>query len=394
MVWGFKGANPFVKIKFFIIFYPSFLFLVGKVFIGVLHKNHMMSLFILFDILEKGVQNRYVIALILFIVFLSFAKLLLFLSKTRLLKLTKRTKTRIDDLIVKKTNKLFSWVIILFGFKISVAYLKMQTVYAKSVIDLIDILIILLLTIIFIIIGDILIFNWGHRFSKKTKSGVHDEIVPLLQALNRIFFIIVSGLIIMKIWNLKIIGVLTSLGLAGVVIGFALRDSLSNMAGGVSLILDQTFSVGDFIKLESGEMGEVIKVGLRSTRIKTLDNELMIIPNGPLSMSKITNYAKPNNALRVIIEVGVVYGSNIDKVKKVLLDSITDISGILKKPAPEVWFDKMADFSLNFKLLFYIRNYRKRFTIKSKATSLVFKSLKKNNIEIAFPTRTVYMKKA
>ena len=183
-----------------------------------------------------------------------------------------------------------------------------------------------------------------------------------------------------------------SLGIAGIAVAFALQNTLGNIFGGISLILDKSVKVDDVIKLDQDTYGTVIDVGLRSTKILTWDGELVTIPNGKLADSRILNFYQPNPSVRVVIEFGVEYGSDTSKVNKVILDAISKIPVVLKDPAPKVMMMEMGDSALKFKALFWVENFDIKFDTKSLATEEIYNALRKAGIGIPFPTRTIYLK--
>ena len=136
-------------------------------------------------------------------------------------------------------------------------------------------------------------------------------------------------------------------------------------------------------------------MGLRSTRIKSFEegNEI-IIPNSSLMNSKIINYGRPEVYLKKRIKIGVAYGSDIKKVKNILLNCTRQIKNILKNPSPTVYFMEMADFSLNFEVIFWISNYQERLRVQDEFISLAYRELQLQGIQIPFPTRTIYIKSA
>jgi len=136
-------------------------------------------------------------------------------------------------------------------------------------------------------------------------------------------------------------------------------------------------------------------VGLRSTRIKSFEegNEI-IIPNSILMNSRIINYGRPEVYLKKRIKIGVAYGSDIRKVKNILLNCTSKIENILKSPSPQVYFTEMADFSLNFEVIFWISNYQERLRVQDEFVSLAYEKLQVQGIQIPFPTHTVYVKKS
>ena len=337
-------------------------------------------------------QNKYIYSLVILIVFYILSKLVVFISQKLILRITKKTKTEIDDLIVKKTNKPVSFILLLIGIRIAILPLGIR----QNILDVMEngilSLLIAAVTYIVIVIFGILIDNWGEKVAAKTESKLDDELFPLFHKFSKIFISVIGLLFVLPVWSIQIGPLLASLGIVGIAVAFALQSSLANIFGGMSIVLDKSIKVGDKIKIDADTMGTVLDVGLRSTKIKTFDNELITIPNGKLAESKILNFIQPEPSVRVVVDFGVEYGSDVSKVKKVVLDAITKIPAVLKEPAPKVMMAEMADFALRFKALFWVSNFDLKFETKSIATEEIYNSLRKSGIGIPFPTRTVYLK--
>jgi MscS family membrane protein len=188
------------------------------------------------------------------------------------------------------------------------------------------------------------------------------------------------------------------LGVAGIVLGFALQSTIANIFGGIQLIIDQSFRKGDMIKAGTDILGIVQDVGIRSTRVLTPDNELLIIPNGQLSNMVVQNFAQPGPKARVIVDFSVEYGADVKKVKEIIEKELSKLKDVLtpsKNPDTylDVVFVQMAESSLNFQARFFVDHYNKRLIMKDEATNIIYETLRKNKIGIPFPTRIIYMKK-
>lgn len=335
------------------------------------------------------VKNKVLAAIVLIIILFLISKVLAFIIKNIVHGITNKTKTKLDDLILGKTQK---WVVALLFF-IGLRAFVLPILVSDMLNKINNAIIILIITFIVAIISDVLIDFWGKAWAKKTKSTIDDALVPLFHKFSRIIIFVIGFIVILGEFDINVGPFLASLGIAGIVLGLALQDTLSNIFGGISIILDKSFQVGDTIKLSSGEFGTIKDIGLRSTKLKTFENELLLIPNKQMANSVIQNFAKPELSVRVNVPFSVAYGSKIDKVEKVILGSIKKIKNALKDPAPEVLFLEMADFSLNFEARFWVGDYRERFKAKIKANKLIYEDLNKAKIDIPFPTRTVYVKK-
>jgi len=159
------------------------------------------------------------------------------------------------------------------------------------------------------------------------------------------------------------------------------------------LILDRSIRVGDRVKLDEETSGIVEDVGLRSTRIRTWDNEILIIPNGRLAGNNIKNYVLPDHISRIDIPFSVAYGSNVDDVKKVVMAEIKKLDNLSKSEDSTVMFVEMGPSSLNFKAFVWIKSYKDRFTTKEKLNCMIYSALNKNKIIIPFPQMDVHLKK-
>ncbi len=337
-------------------------------------------------------QNKYVYSLSLLFVFYILSQLIVLISRKVILRLTKRTKTEIDDLIVRKTSKPISIILLLIGVRLALLPVGIKPSILDIIENTISSLVIIVITYITIVVFDILIDNWGRRVAEKTKSSVDEQLMPVIHRFSRIFVSVVGLLFVLTVWGIQIGPLLTSLGIAGIAIAFALQNTLGNIFGGMSIILDKSVRVGDVIKLDNETIGTVVDVGLRSTKIKTLDNELIAIPNGKLADSRILNYLHPDPILRVSVDFSTEYGSDISNVRKVVLDTLAKNKSILKKPEPSVILVEMADFGLKFKALFWVNSFEDKNPTKFNATEEIYNALRKAGIGIPFPTRTVYLK--
>lgn len=345
------------------------------------------------DYLPPYLNNKYIQSLIIVIAFLFLAKIILFVLKNYMIKLTAKTKTDIDDLIIERIKNPVYYILLFIGIKIALIQLNLPENFSKLTNNIMNSIVIIIITYIVIVIFSILIDGWGKEWAKRTKSTMDDAMVPLFHKFSNIVVWIFGLLYVLRLWGVEIGPFLASLGIAGLAIGFAVKDSLSNIFGGIQLILDKNIKVGDAVKLDSGETGKILDIGIRTTKVRTWNNEVMIIPNGKLANSTIVNYAKPDLSARHVIKFGVEYGTEPEKVKKIALKVIKSVKEIVDEPESFVRFKEMADFSLNFKLYFWVSDYKQRFMVEDIVMTKLYRELNKAKINIPFPTRTIYMHK-
>jgi len=307
--------------------------------------------------------------------------------------IAKRTKSELDDELLHEAKTPLFRLIVLSGLLISTQLLGLEG-------GVLDITTKVLLTLIYVTIilyalkaASAFYVHGFEKIAERTKSSIDDEILPIAKKTTSAVIWILGIIMILGVWGVDVTPLIAGLGIAGLAISFALQESLANIFAGISIIMDKVYKVGDKIEIESGEVGIVADVGLRSTRIRTFDNEVIIIPNSKTANSKIKNYVQPDKTLRVTINFGVEYGTDLEKVKKVIEPALAEMKDIKKDPAPAVDFLKMGDSSLDCMAKFWVPDYTQAYDKKLEATDLIYKELNKAKIGIPFPTTTVYLKK-
>jgi len=339
--------------------------------------------------LQPYIGNPYLISALIVLVFMLLAKVALFAFSMYLKKIAKKTKTKFDDIIFGLTRRPLFHFVFVFGIWLALVNLAIEN-YLLSITNS-------LLVIIFILIlsrtVDAIIQTWGDSFAKKTKTKVDEVLLPLFHKATRVIFFIVALMWVLSIWQINLTPYLAGVGVGGLIIGLAFQDALKNIFGGITLVLDKTFYKGDKVKLESGEVGTIYDVGLRSTKLVTYDNEVIYIPNGYLANSRIQNFTRPDPRIRVVVDFGVEYGTNPEKVKKVVLETLKKLKDTLEEPKAVVEFVEMADFALKFKAKFWVEKWSEAYNKKLEATEKIYQSLNKAKIGIPFPTQTLYVKK-
>ncbi len=178
-------------------------------------------------------------------------------------------------------------------------------------------------------------------------------------------------------------------------IGFAAKDTLANLFGGIFILADAPYKVGDFVVLGSGERGEVTQIGLRSTRLLTRDDVEVTVPNAVIANAKIVNESGgPWVKERVRVKVGVAYGSDIDQVREVLMAVAAENPHVEQDPEPRVRFRAFGDSGLDFELLAWVREPVLRGRVLDALNTEVYKRFAAAGIEIPYPKRDVYLHEA
>lgn len=195
------------------------------------------------------------------------------------------------------------------------------------------------------------------------------------------------------IWDINMTAWLASAGIIGIAVGFAAKDTLSNLFAGVFILADAPYKVGDYIVIDRKDRGKVTHIGLRSTRILTRDDIEITIPNSIIGNTTIINQSGgPHEKMRVRLKVGVAYGSDVDKVKAILMRVAKDEPQVCRTPEPRVRFRVFGTSSLDFELLFWVDNPEERGRVVDAMNTKVYQEFNSQGIEIPYSKQDLYIK--
>jgi small-conductance mechanosensitive channel len=231
----------------------------------------------------------------------------------------------------------------------------------------------------------------------KTHTKIDDHMLPALKKAVYLIVFLVAIVFFMRGLGVEITTLVAALGIGGLAIGLALQDTLSNFFAGAYTTIEKPIKVGDFIQLETGETGHVLEIGWRSTRIRKLDNNVVIIPNNKLAQNRIINYDMLESGMSAGLACGVSYDSDLDKVEKVCLDVAKKVmqehAGItdFQKYPPSVRFSEFGDSNINFNLWFRVNNAVDQYRVKHEMIKALKKRFEKEGIEISYPVRKLEM---
>lgn len=229
-----------------------------------------------------------------------------------------------------------------------------------------------------------LLATYGRRVAEATEGDFDDRLVSLGDMLLRYAVILIGVMMALNALGISITPLVASMGIAGLAVAMAAKDIVSNMFGGVVMTVDRPFGSGDRVEVE-GVYGDVVDVGPRSTRIRTLDNLLVTIPNQKLMNSVLTNYAEPDAKIRVKMPVGVAYGTGLDRATEVCMEAMEGSGHLLDSPEPGVFVDEFADSSINLVLQAWAEDYTKGRRAKDDVYREVYRRFGDEGVEIPFP---------
>ena len=241
-----------------------------------------------------------------------------------------------------------------------------------------------------IIFGNILV-NGITSSPRLQKRSIDNNLVRLSLRVLTLVMLFVLLWYAADYFGFSVTAVFASAGIAGLAIAMAARETLANFFGGISILLDRPFTTGNYILLDSGERGEVVDIGLRSTRILTRDEILICIPNSVITNVKVVNESAPAPRFRIRIKVGVAYGTDVEQVEEILMKLARENELAANNPTPRVRFRAFGDSSLDFELLCWARRPEEKGRLIHSLNKGIYHALNEAGIAIPFPQRDVYL---
>ncbi len=314
------------------------------------------------------------------------------LFQSQLKRLTKRTKTHFDDLLLDLARGPVKLIVFVVLLHVGLRVFAWPQWAAHFISNGLTIVVACSITYVALKFVDLGIGLWQKRMEAAENGIVDQQIFPVLRKSLKVFVVTVAALVTTQNLGMNVTGLLASLSIGGLAVGLAAQDTLSNLFGAVALFADRPFRVGERIQLDAID-GTVEEIGLRSTRIRNLDGHLVTVPNRTMANASITNVSKRPN-IKTIMNVGVTYDTPAEKVERAMA-----IIEEIFKPHPKtadliISFNKFNDSSLNILVVHWwastdFKEYLQGF---QKLNLELKRRFDAEQIDFAFPTRTVYVK--
>ena len=304
--------------------------------------------------------------------------------------LAAKTKITFDDTLINFIHGPIYWTVFWFGVLHALSIKPLQDPWGIILPQITQSVIVIIWLIAMMKIFNLLVEHSISRTQKKGKIG--KDIFMLLKNVIRVVVLIAGLFWVLAIWQINLTPLFASAGIAGIAVALAAKDTLANFFGGISLFMDNAYKVGEYIILESGERGEVVVIGIRSTRIKTRDDVIITIPNSIMANSKIINESAPIPRFRIRVPVGVAYGSNLEKVEEILLAVMNANENIEKYPESRVRVRTFADSSVNFELPCWVKDPRDKGLQTHHLLKAAYQAFDEQGISIPFPQRDIHIK--
>ncbi len=353
----------------------------------------------------------YRLVLIAITIVISFvvAKFLGFIIKKIIKPFIQKTKTEIDDLLLNISGTAIYRVAFLGGIYLALTlfdkgirsdskfldkplikqYPILENVIFISEIILFIILVIILLNILFKVID--ILFDWyAQKINAQDDRNLSGSLFPLLKKVSKVLLFILAFAVVLAKLKIDISAFVVSLGVGSLAIALAAQESISNMISGFTIMIDRPFRIGDRIRYADNQVGDVVEIGIRSTKIQDFDNNIVVIPNNEIVKTRLVNITYPTTLTRVVVDVGVAYGSDLVKVKETLLKATENDPDLSVQKSPDVFFVNFGAYSLDFRLIAFTDHYSKAWDMQCRLREKVYELFRNEGIEIPFPQTVIH----
>jgi len=349
-----------------------------------------MGSFLEHTFLQNTFQD-WIIAIAIIAGTLIVAKLLFWILGSLVRKFTKASETKLDDIIVDLIEEPAVVIITLFGFWTAVNTLVLPESFQEWVGKIAEVLIALCVTWLIARLFNAIFRQYVSPIVEKSETDLDDQLLPVLQKTATVTIWAFGIIIGLNNAGYDVAALLAGLGIGGLALAMAAKDSVSNIFGGITVLMDQPFKLGDRIKI-SGFDGTVKEIGIRTTRLETLDGRVVTIPNATFSGSAVENISlEPSR--KITSNLGLTYDTTPEKMQEAMniLQQIVKDSKSLEEKCT-VAFNQFGDSAMNILFIYYIAKGKDIAGTQTEINMEILKRYAKAGLDFAFPTQTLYTK--
>lgn len=300
---------------------------------------------------------------------------------------SKNTKTEIDDIVINGIKGPFIIWCAMLGLYLSMVFSQLSddTVFIAG-----KILLVLATVSITLVLANISA-RLIRLYSDKIDSTL--PVTSLTEHIARIAIFAVGILVVLNSLGISITPILATLGVGGLAVALALQDTLSNLFAGFHIIIARQVRIGDYIKLESGEEGYVTDINWRTTKVRMLPNNVVLVPNSKLAQAIVLNYYMPDKEMAVLVNLGVHYDSDLKKVEsitcEVAREVLKEVAGGVVGFEPFIRYHTFGDFSIDFTVILRVKEFADQYIVKHEFIKRLHERYGKEGIIIPYPIRAI-----
>ncbi|WP_424359120.1 mechanosensitive ion channel family protein [Methanocella sp. MCL-LM] len=338
----------------------------------------------------SGLMADVATAAVIIVIFTMLSEVARYFVKNIAPKLVKHTSSSLDDELLAAIKNPIAVLFLATGVYLAV---KSMDNLSSGLIETLDhTALATLVLVIAYFVSNLLsaLLRWYSRdVAPHTDSDLDDHLIPFAEKMISVVVYLLALLIILSAFGIEITALVASMGIASLAVALAAQESLSNIFGAVAILMDRPYKVGDRLHIPGIGQGDVLDIGMRSTRVMTRTRQVIVIPNKEMANTEIVNLSLPDSRLRLQLTVGVAYKADIDRACKVLEEIAGANELVLKDPKPSSYVSSLGDFAVQITLLVWIADYRQDLDVPDQIYRQILARFKEEDIEISYPVMTV-----
>ncbi|MGD8864712.1 MAG: mechanosensitive ion channel family protein [Anaerolineales bacterium] len=306
--------------------------------------------------------------------------------------LTSKTKTEFDNALVSALHPSLYLLLVVLAARFGVERLDFLPVDWGTWIE--DIFFVLYLAVatlaVWRLIGEL--SRWYQaEISHRTETDLDNQLIPFFRRLLQILLVMIALIIMLSHFEADISALVTTLGVGSLAVALAAQETLADTIAGFVIMIDRPYRIGDRIEIQDLDTwGDVVDIGLRSTRIRTRDNRMVIIPNSVIGKSLIVNHSFPDTTYRIQIHIGVSYGTDLEHARETIVEAVRHVDGVLEDHPVEALFLEFGDSALIFRVRWWLDTYMDTRQMFDRVNTAMYNALIREGIEIPFPQRDIH----
>lgn len=303
-----------------------------------------------------------------------------------------RTDTTFDDVILEALSAPFYWLVAIMMLKVALSRLDFIPGIGEGSLE--SLFFVFYFSVAFSSLWRLVthLTKWfSQEVAPRTETKLDEQLMPFLRRVMLIVLGLIGAIVLLSRFEIDVSGLVTTLGIGSLAIALAAQATVADTISGFVIMFDRPFSIGDRIEIQDLDTwGDVMDIGLRSTRVRTRDNRMVIVPNSVIGKSLIVNYTFPDTQYRIQIHIGVGYGSDIELARKTMIEAIRGVDGVLPDRRVEALFLEFGDSALIFRLRWWIDSYVDTRRMFDKVNTAVYLALNEAEVEIPNPQLDIH----
>jgi len=309
-------------------------------------------------------------------------------------RLVRRTESELDDLFLAHAGPSLRWLVVVVLLRSAIGRLDFVGTGIKTVLS--DATFVAGLVLAFRIVWRSvdLVARWhSERASQAGRADELDPVIILLVRVGRVVVALLGVTILLSHFGVNVTGFAAALGIGGLAFSLAARDTIADAIAGFIILVDRPFRIGDRIEVQGiGTWGDVTDIGLRTTRIRTRDNRMVIVPNAVIADNQVINYTYPDPRYRIRTHIGIAYGTDIERARQVMIDAVCRVEGVLLDKPVDALYHEMGESAMIFRVQWWIESYVDTRRVFDRVHTALQQALDEAGIECPFPTQNVNLR--